>query len=91
MTIEWPRPKGRVEWYSLRWWPTDPPGPGEARARNLTEGGAGPTVRALIDGLDPGSGYAITIAAYSYNLTSDNFTMEIRTRKLPVTHDSPLY
>lgn len=25
MTLEWPRPAGRVERYELRWWRTDKP------------------------------------------------------------------
>lgn len=80
MSLEWPVPVGRVEWYSARWWPADgaPGGGGEA---NIT-GAAGATVRASIGGLEPGRGYTIAIAAHSYNLTSDIFTMDTRTRPL---------
>ncbi|XP_048481180.1 tyrosine-protein phosphatase 10D [Plutella xylostella] len=97
MTLEWPRPKGRVEWYSVRWWARDPAEGGGEGARNLTaaegaaegagageggaEGGRG-TVRALIPGLASGVGYTVAIAAHSYNLTSDIFTMDTRTRPL---------
>lgn len=84
MTLEWPRPEGRVEWYELRWWAHEGEGERGAaageRVRNLT---APPpsvrTVRALIDGLEPGAGYTVTVAAHSYNLTGDLFTMETRT------------
>lgn len=88
--------QGRVEWYSVRWWARDPAEGGGEGARNLTaaegaaEGaGAGEggvegvrgTVRALIPGLASGVGYTVAIAAHSYNLTSDIFTMDTRTRK----------
>ncbi|XP_037297538.1 tyrosine-protein phosphatase 10D [Manduca sexta] len=81
MTLEWPRPKGRVEWYSLRWSATEAES-GEGGARNLTAPAGARTVRALLDALEPGRGYSIAIAAHSYNLTSDLFTMDIRTRPL---------
>lgn len=41
------------------------------------------TARALIDGLAPGTAYTVTIAAHSYHLTSDLFTMDTRTREYP--------
>ncbi|XP_052756791.1 LOW QUALITY PROTEIN: tyrosine-protein phosphatase 10D-like [Galleria mellonella] len=47
------------------------PAPGPARLE-----------RALLDGLQPGLGYGVSIAAHSYNLTSDLFTMDTRTRPL---------
>ncbi|CAK1578883.1 unnamed protein product [Parnassius mnemosyne] len=92
MTLEWPRPAGRVEWYELRWWPSGEEGEegaeggegaeGEAMgARNISAGEDGSTrVRALLGGLRPGRGYHVSIAAHSYNLTSDLFTMHARTR-----------
>ncbi|XP_047019276.1 tyrosine-protein phosphatase 10D isoform X1 [Helicoverpa zea] len=80
MTLEWPVPGGRVEWYSLRWWPTE--AGGAAGARNLSAPAAARTVRAALAGLEPGRGYTLAIAAHSYNLTSDLFTMETRTRPL---------
>lgn len=78
LTLEWPRPGGRVEWYALRWWPLE--AGGAAGARNLSAP-AGPA-RAALPGLEPGRGYTLTIAAHSYNLTSDTFTMDVRTRPL---------
>ncbi|CAH2062689.1 unnamed protein product, partial [Iphiclides podalirius] len=98
MTLEWPRPAGRVEWYELRWWPAgdgpepegaegaegaegQPEGAEGAGARNISAGaGSARRVRALLGGLRPGRGYNVSIAAHSYNLTSDLFTMHARTR-----------
>ncbi|XP_068628161.1 tyrosine-protein phosphatase 10D [Battus philenor] len=85
MTLEWPRPAGRVEWYELRWWPDadelEQGGETEeaAGARNMSAG-EGRRARALLGGLRPGRGYVVSIAAHSYNLTSDLFTMHARTR-----------
>ncbi|XP_060800520.1 tyrosine-protein phosphatase 10D isoform X3 [Amyelois transitella] len=82
MTLEWPRPGGRAERFQLRWRPSDPEDAGmPEQERNLTAG-SGKTVRALLDGLQPGTGYTLHIAAHSYNLTSDTFTMDTRTRPL---------
>lgn len=57
---------------------------GEAReARELTVEAPPPgtTARVLLGGLEPGVGYSISITAHSYNLTSDLFTMDTRTRE----------
>ncbi|XP_022829301.1 tyrosine-protein phosphatase 10D-like [Spodoptera litura] len=43
---------------------------------------AGPRARAALDGLQPGRAYSVSIAAHSYNLSSDVFTMDTRTRPL---------
>ncbi|KAL0839964.1 hypothetical protein ABMA28_016572 [Loxostege sticticalis] len=91
MTLEWPRPAGRVERYELRWWRTDKPTGAdgantdthaEEGARNVSASSSQRTARALIDGLAPGTAYTVTIAAHSYHLTSDLFTMDTRTRPL---------
>ncbi|XP_028177179.1 tyrosine-protein phosphatase 10D-like [Ostrinia furnacalis] len=84
MTLEWPRPQGRVERYELRWWRSDA-APGEDReegARNVSAAGGQRSARALVDGLRPGRAYTVTIAAHSHRLASDLFTMETRTRPL---------
>lgn len=59
---------------------------GEARsARELTVQAPAPgtTARVLLGGLAPGAGYSLSIAAHSYNLTSDLFTMDTRTSEYP--------
>lgn len=89
VTLEWLNGSGRVDRYEVRWWPTDHAelaglegtdedsargAAGGERARNLT---APP---ALLAGLAPGVGYTLTLAAHSYNLTSDLLTIHTRTR-----------
>lgn len=83
LTLEWPVPEGRVEWYSLRWWAEHEPARGGAQniSAPAAAAGAARSVRALLGGLQPGAPYAISIAAHSYNLTSELFTMRTRTRE----------
>lgn len=87
LTLEWPRPAGRVDAYRLRWWPLAgeaPSAPSAPYERALpAPAPSSRVVRALLDGLQPGVGYTLTVAAHSYNLTSDLFTMETRTRQWP--------
>lgn len=76
LTLEWVRPSGRVEWYSVSWWEVRAGGrssPEELRALS-------PGIR--LSGLSPGKAYGLAIASISYNLSSDVFTMETRTRPL---------
>ncbi|XP_034825166.1 tyrosine-protein phosphatase 10D [Maniola hyperantus] len=82
VTLEWPRPAGRVEWYRVRWWAAE--GEGDAAAEDAAQqrdvaAGEG---RVLLGALQPGRGYALSIAAHSYNLSSELFTMHTRTRPL---------
>lgn len=76
VTLEWPRPEGRVERYEVRWREEEGEGAG---ARNVSAEGAGRTVRALLDALAPGRGYAVAITAHSHGLPSDVFRMRTRT------------
>ncbi|CAH0628548.1 unnamed protein product [Chrysodeixis includens] len=54
LTLEWPRPGGRVEWYALRWWPLEAGGAAgaqpvrarRARARRAARPGARPRLHA---------------------------------------------
>lgn len=39
ITLEWPRPEGRVEIYVLQWWPTLKPN--EIKTKNVTEAHSG--------------------------------------------------
>ncbi|CAK1544794.1 unnamed protein product [Leptosia nina] len=89
MTLEWPRPEGRVDWYRVTWWPSEDESGngGEAGAaegggaRNVSAG-EGRSARVLLSGLEPGWGYTVAITSHSYNLSSDLFTMHTRTRPL---------
>lgn len=39
ITLEWPRPEGRVESYILKWWPTD--NQGKIQTKNVSENNSG--------------------------------------------------
>lgn len=86
VTLEWPRPAGRVEWYEVRWRAEGPPPApeageaGEGGARNVSAGEDGGGGRALLEDLLPGRGYEVSIAAHSYDLSSDLFKTHTRTR-----------
>lgn len=83
VTLEWPRAAGRVERYTVRWAGKEEPTADAAeRVVSVPEPGTGSaSVRAVLPALEPGRGYSISITATSYNLTSDEFTMDTRTSK----------
>jgi len=39
ITLEWPKPEGRVESYILKWWPSD--NPGRVQTKNVSENKSG--------------------------------------------------
>jgi len=81
MTLEWPRPEGRVETYIVTWGADDSPGP--PKTRNMSEehvtGEEGRLVRFLIDDLTPGVKYHLEIYTISYQLESDDVRLNART------------
>ncbi|XP_058789130.1 tyrosine-protein phosphatase 10D isoform X3 [Phymastichus coffea] len=91
VTLEWPRPEGRIEYYALKWWPMDIPE--GIRAKNVTASSElssigyedGVTVnieRILVDELIPGVEYFFTVYTVSYDLVSD--TSSLKTRTMPL-------
>ncbi|CAF4853022.1 unnamed protein product [Pieris macdunnoughi] len=87
MTLEWPRPEGRVDAYRVRWWPAEDEGgaapeSGEGGGERNVSAGEGRSARVLLAGLRPGRGYSVAIEALSYELASDVFAMHTRTRPL---------
>lgn len=84
LTLEWPRPEGRIERYIVTWiadGATSPP-----RSRNLTEahvtGEEGVNVWVLIDDLMPGVKYNLELYTTSYGLDSDAVRLSARTMPL---------
>jgi cadherin 5 type 2 (VE-cadherin) len=87
VTLEWPRPEGRVEMYVVRWaaeGEEDPP-----HTKNITEvnpsappGAEDQTVRVLIGDLMPGVKYLFEIHTVSYHLDSDITKLAARTSEL---------
>ncbi|XP_011298900.1 tyrosine-protein phosphatase 10D isoform X2 [Fopius arisanus] len=84
ITLEFPRPEGRIETYVIRWWVAG--SLGDVRTKNVTAGGETDTnfeepgghyiERILVDDLMPGVQYEFSIYTISYHLVGDvtNFT-----------------
>lgn len=81
VTLEWPRPDGRVEIYIVRWWMSTTPI--EVNRRNVyqNQNESGP-VRLLVGDLMPGVEYVFDIQAISNGLESD--VTVLRTRTMPL-------
>lgn len=91
ITLEWPRPEGRVEMYVVRWaaeGEDEPP-----HTKNITEQNPSAPhrseeqpVRVLIGDLMPGVKYLFEIHTVSYQLGSDTTKLAARTSKLMKLH-----
>ncbi|XP_028520350.1 tyrosine-protein phosphatase 10D isoform X3 [Apis cerana] len=89
VTLEWPRPEGRIETYVIRWWPVD--NREDVRTKNVTEsndvaaGGLyeeNSVQRVLVGDLMPGVQYSFVICTISYNLVSEITNLTTRTMPL---------
>lgn len=80
VTLEWPRPEGRVETYVVKWWPTAKPEQEVDKNVSQNFNSSGP-VRLLIGELIPGIDYTFQIRAISYDLDSDLTILHTRTSK----------
>ncbi|XP_017888452.1 tyrosine-protein phosphatase 10D isoform X1 [Ceratina calcarata] len=88
VTLEWPRPEGRIETYVIRWWPVD--NPEDIRTKNVTESNDVTSVlfeenavqRVFVSDLMPGVQYFFLIYTVSYNLVSDVSNLTTRTMPL---------
>lgn len=78
MTLEWPRPEGRVEMYIVRWWEASNSAHVNTKNISLNNNGSGP-VRLLVGDLMPGVEYVFEIQAFSNDLESDITTLHTRT------------
>lgn len=78
VTLEWPRPEGRVEVYIVRW--HESVNPTHINRRNVTQNqnGTGPIVLLITD-LMPGEEYVFDIQAISNGLESDVTILKTRT------------
>ncbi|XP_076291656.1 protein tyrosine phosphatase 10D isoform X2 [Lasioglossum baleicum] len=90
VTLEWPRPEGRIETYAIRWWPFD--SLEDIRSKNVTESNDVSSAalfdenaavqRVLVGDLMPGVQYSFTIYTVSYGLVSDVTNLTTRTMPL---------
>lgn len=83
VTLEWPRPEGRVEMYIVRWWESSNSAHVNMKNITMNNTGSGP-VRLLVGDLMPGEEYVFEIQAFSNDLESDITTLHTRTSKQPV-------
>lgn len=94
VTLEWPRPEGRIETYAIRWWPVE--NPQDIRSKNVTESNDVTSVlfeensvqRVLVGDLMPGVQYSFVIYTVSYNLFSDITNLTTRTSKFLFSQQS---
>lgn len=88
VTLEWPRPEGRIESYIIKWFPEG--FPEKEKVKNLSEqnlpqevhinhGSEEKLVRTIVDELMPGLKYFFEIFTTSYNLESDVIKLSART------------
>lgn len=88
VTLEWPRPEGRIETYVIRWWPVE--NSEDVRTKNVTDSNdlisilfeENTVQKVLVGDLMPGVQYSFTIYTVSYNLVSDVINLTTRTSKL---------
>ncbi|RZC39021.1 Y phosphatase and/or fn3 domain containing protein [Asbolus verrucosus] len=81
VTLEWPRPEGRVEKYIVRWWESTNSSLINTRNVSQSQNGTNP-VRLLAGDLMPGVEYVFDIQAISNGLESD--VTVLRTRTMPL-------
>ncbi|XP_076252451.1 protein tyrosine phosphatase 10D isoform X4 [Rhynchophorus ferrugineus] len=81
VTLEWPRPEGRVETYVVRWWEATTPSQVNKSTVDQSQNGTG-LVRLLVGDLMPGEEYVFDIQAISNDLESD--VTVLRTRTMPL-------
>jgi cadherin 5 type 2 (VE-cadherin) len=82
VTLTWPRPAGRIDFYYVTWFPLS--APEEVRVKELpgdTEPEAG-LVRFLVEGLHPGVQYQFEITSESHQRRSRTIQTKIRTQPL---------
>lgn len=87
VTLEWPRPEGRIETYVIRWWPVE--NSEDVRSKNVSESNDATGIlydenavqKVLVSDLMPGVQYSFSIYTVSYNLVSDVTNLTTRTSK----------
>ncbi|XP_029043043.1 tyrosine-protein phosphatase 10D isoform X3 [Osmia bicornis bicornis] len=91
VTLEWPRPEGRIETYVIRWWPVE--NSEDIRSKNVSESNDATGIlfdenivqKVLVSDLMPGVQYSFSIYTVSYNLVSDVTNLTSRTNPEPIT------
>ncbi|KAH8315066.1 hypothetical protein KR059_006004, partial [Drosophila kikkawai] len=82
LTLEWPRPDGHIDFYSLKWWPTDEAENVEFKNVTQLEDVTSPSVRVPIEDLSPGRQYGFEVQASSNGIRSG--ITHLFTRTMPL-------
>ncbi|XP_041563827.1 tyrosine-protein phosphatase 10D isoform X3 [Drosophila elegans] len=82
LTLEWPRPDGHVDFYTLKWWPTDEADRVEFKNVSQLDDLSSPSVRIPIEELSPGRQYRFEVQASSNGIRSG--TTHLSTRTMPL-------
>ncbi|KAH8275987.1 hypothetical protein KR018_000494, partial [Drosophila ironensis] len=82
LTLEWPRPDGHVDFYTLKWWPTDEPDKVEVKNMSQLEPLNSPSLRMPIEDLSPGRQYRFEVQASSNGIRSG--VTHLSTRTMPL-------
>ncbi|ALC49140.1 Ptp4E [Drosophila busckii] len=85
LTLEWPKPVGHVDYYTIKWWPTDASQQVEYKNVSLKEekpSSAALSVRVPIEKLSPGRQYKFEVQASSNGIRSGITHLSTRTMPL---------
>ncbi|XP_017149577.1 tyrosine-protein phosphatase 10D isoform X2 [Drosophila miranda] len=82
LTLEWPRPDGHIDYYTLKWWPTDEGDHVEYKNVTQLEDLTSPSVRIPIEDLSPGRQYKFEVQASSNGIRSG--VTHLSTRTMPL-------
>ncbi|XP_030379316.1 tyrosine-protein phosphatase 10D [Scaptodrosophila lebanonensis] len=88
LTLEWPRPDGHVDYYTIKWWPTD--AQQLAQYKNVTDlaDQNSSSVRIFVHDLDPGKQYKFEVQASSNGIRSG--ITHLSTRTMPIIQSDVL-
>ncbi|XP_025830814.1 tyrosine-protein phosphatase 10D-like [Agrilus planipennis] len=81
VTLDWPRPEGKIEYYVIRWWEATNPTQINKRNESQNQNGTG-HIRIIIGDLMPGVEYVFEINAISNGLESGVTILKTRTMPL---------
>ncbi|XP_023030933.1 tyrosine-protein phosphatase 10D isoform X1 [Drosophila willistoni] len=82
LTLEWPQPDGHIDYYTIKWWPTDAVNQVEYKNVTTLENHSTPSVRIPIDDLSPGRQYKFEVQASSNGIRSGITHLSTRTMPL---------
>ncbi|SPP88786.1 blast:Tyrosine-protein phosphatase 10D [Drosophila guanche] len=82
LTLEWPRPDGHIDYYTLKWWATDEVDRFEYKNVTQLDDLTSPSVRIPVEDLSPGRQYKFEVQASSNGIRSGITHLSTRTMPL---------